>query len=164
MLLHHPKVTEDAKNVLSVTLFLNKNTNDLEIAMLAAKYAPSVLAEASNEILANRAIMFIACCKSISLISHIDPSLANDRTFVKAVIQRNPYAIEGIEDVYHDDAEIRNIAIKGIIEDLKYEEGLTLYRTPTFILENEDFVNQATKISDDPAKLRQNIEYIISEL
>jgi len=159
ILIHRRNVTEWARSTLASNLF-EKNTNDPQIAMLAAKYAPDALVQASDEILANRAIMFIACCKTLHLMSYLAPSLANDRRFVKAVIQRNPYAIQ--ENVYRNDAEIKTIAIREIIENLKYDQALTLEDTPTYILQDEFFLNQLATLSDS-AGIHAKIEEVILE-
>jgi len=167
LLLRHSKVTIHAKFDLVDHLF-PKHPNDAQVAMLAANYAPMALEEAPAEILADKTIMFIACCKDPALMSFIAFSLANDRKFVKAVVQRNPLAIDWCQPNWQDNDEIKNIAINGFLEILRDNQGRLLGYVlddfPTLILENEEFITQASNLLMLSSEgLRGEIQEILQE-
>lgn len=167
LLLHHPKVNSHAKFDLANSLF-PKHPHDFQVAKFAAIYAPVALEEAPVEILADKTIMFIACCNHPVLMSFISFSLANNRKFVKAVVQRNPLAIEWCQPNWQDNDEIKNIAINGFFEILRDNQGRLLGYVlddfPTLILENEEFIVQASNLLMlSPEGLRGEIQEVLQE-
>ena len=161
ILLHHPRVTSDAKYDLEGDLY-SKHPDDLEIALLTANYNPSALLDGPDEILANKAIMFIACCKLAGVMDVVAGSLRTDRRFVKAVVQRNPYAIEYCEAQFQN--EFKTLAIDGIIADLRDDEDKDIHfldDVPRFILEDESFILQAASVFDMKVEeLLEEIDHI----